>query len=89
MDRTVTTDPRKVRQVLLNLLGNAVKFTTAGGVTLTVAEAAGALVFAMDDRCPGIRSRRLVTLLNGTICAEAREGSGSSCVLTLPSGRRT
>jgi signal transduction histidine kinase len=53
-DRFIT-DPRKLRQVLLNLLGNAVKFTPAGSVTLTVAESADSLVFTVDDTGPGIR----------------------------------
>ena len=34
--RYVTVDEQKVRQIILNLVGNSVKFTTEGGVTLRV-----------------------------------------------------
>ncbi|BCM21716.1 PAS domain-containing sensor histidine kinase [Mesorhizobium sp. J8] len=55
----ITADPGRVRQVLLNLIGNAVKFTDAGGVLLTVArartETTDRICFTVADTGPGLR----------------------------------
>ncbi len=48
-------DPQKLRQVLINLLGNAVKFTQAGRVVLSVrAEAENRFCFEVSDTGAGI-----------------------------------
>lgn len=50
----VRTDPLRVRQVLWNLIGNAVKFTDRGHVTLTVTCTEAELWFAVADTGIGI-----------------------------------
>ncbi len=54
----IVTDPVRLRQVLVNLLGNAVKFTDQGGVRLRVASAAhhgrACLIFEVADTGIGI-----------------------------------
>jgi signal transduction histidine kinase/CheY-like chemotaxis protein len=50
----IEADPLRLRQALLNLLGNAVKFTDTGGVWLRVAHQEGFLSFTVGDTGPGI-----------------------------------
>jgi signal transduction histidine kinase len=55
----VLADEGRLRQVLFNLAGNAVKFTETGGVRITVERAGGSaarprLAFLVDDTGPGV-----------------------------------
>ncbi len=47
-------DDRRITQVLLNLVGNAIKFTDAGEVKIAVAAADGQFTVAVIDTGPGI-----------------------------------
>ncbi len=54
LPETVVIDEARLRQVLYNLLGNAVKFTATGRVELIVGLHDGHLHFAVEDTGPGI-----------------------------------
>lgn len=50
----VRTDPGRLRQALLNLIGNAIKFTDSGSVTLRVGYRGQIATFDIVDTGPGI-----------------------------------
>ena len=50
----VRVDEKRLRQVLINVLGNAVKFTQSGSVTMRVRHAREMATFEIEDTGPGI-----------------------------------
>ncbi len=75
VDGQLVTDAGRLRQILLNLLGNAIKFTEAGSVTLEVGERrSGAgrwLAFAVRDTGIGIPAEAMGRLFQSFEQAEA------------------
>jgi signal transduction histidine kinase/PAS domain-containing protein len=55
----IRTDPGKVRQILLNLAGNAVKFTDFGVVEIALAHGSDAIELLIRDSGPGIPESEL------------------------------
>jgi signal transduction histidine kinase/DNA-binding response OmpR family regulator len=55
-------DAERMRQILLNLVGNAVKFTQEGGVGIEADSTAGKFVVAIVDTGPGIPAERMATI---------------------------
>ena|GEM_PF-5975072 len=52
--RVVWLDARRIRQVLLNLLGNAMKFTEEGGISLTVDDVPGEKMVCIAVKDSGV-----------------------------------
>ena len=84
MDHWLWLDPQPLRQVLTNLIGNAVKFTHQGSVTVTaqtqrVDEKQVELMIEVSDTGPGIpvdQQSRLFTPFSQTDTGRAQSGSG-------------
>jgi two-component system sensor histidine kinase/response regulator len=74
LPRRVVGDAGRLNQVLINLLGNAVKFTDTGGVTLRVTRIDGAgpgLRFAVEDTGIGMAASTLDRLFQPFTQADA------------------
>ncbi|MER8653823.1 response regulator [Mesorhizobium sp. M0847] len=73
----IMADPGRVRQVLLNLIGNAIKFTDTGGVLVSVArartETSDRICFTVADTGPGLREEDM-----GRIFEEFEQSDGTS-----------
>jgi signal transduction histidine kinase/DNA-binding response OmpR family regulator len=67
----VQGDPTRVRQILLNLVGNAVKFTRIGSVEIRLSAPGGRLRFEVDDTGVGIGPSEIEALFQ-----PFRQGAG-------------
>ncbi len=57
-------DKAKTKQVLINILGNAVKFTNEGSIKLDVAESDGEFMFSVTDTGIGIKEEDLEAIFD-------------------------
>ncbi|MEI8312326.1 MAG: ATP-binding protein, partial [Verrucomicrobiota bacterium] len=60
----IAGDERRIRQILINLLGNAIKFTSDGSVSLRVTRSGESLDFSVEDTGLGISSEALARLFH-------------------------
>src|SRR3546814_341448 len=69
----IVSDPLRLRQILLNLLGNAIKFTTHGtvGLSVRVNDAGDTLVFEVSDSGIGISAEQAQALFQPFAQADA------------------
>lgn len=78
-------DADRVRQILVNLAGNAIKFTQAGGVGVSLARSGEGLVLTVEDTGPGIPEERIPILFEEFEQGEdsaSHEGTGLGLAIT-------
>jgi signal transduction histidine kinase len=83
----ISCDRRRVRQVLLNLISNAVKFTNEGTVTVSVKNQGQAVLFAVIDTGPGIPLEKQNLIFEPFLQAENSERQMQGTGLGLPISR--
>jgi CheY-like chemotaxis protein/anti-sigma regulatory factor (Ser/Thr protein kinase) len=96
LPKYINSDEKKLRQVLINLLGNAIKFTETGQVTLraSVKQPEGqsateipqkhTLHFEVEDTGPGISAQDLSLIFDAFVQTEAGQKSQQGTGLGLP-----
>jgi signal transduction histidine kinase len=77
----VVTDRSKLRQILLNLLSNAIQYTDAGSVNLRARETDGRLQIQVEDTGVGIAHGELTKIFDefhrpDSVHARGRPGTG-------------
>jgi two-component system sensor histidine kinase/response regulator len=91
--RYIRTDEGKLRQVLINIVGNAVKFTEEGGVTLRVGSSGlpnsrQQILFEVEDTGPGIAPEEMGGLFNPFVQTSSGQKSQEGTGLGLPISRQ-
>lgn len=79
----IISDESKVRQSLVNLLGNAVKFTASGGIVVLADSAQGsegthAITLAVRDSGPGLRPEEIAKLFRPFVQSDAGKSIGGT-----------
>jgi PAS domain S-box-containing protein len=79
----VNIDPDGVRQILVNLVGNAVKFTERGWVRVTLAYEGGRLEIAVEDSGAGVESDEVERLFERYARNPSQQAIGNGLGLAI------
>ncbi|MBS4020561.1 MAG: response regulator [Dechloromonas sp.] len=79
----VRADEKRLRQILINILGNAVKFTVRGGVEFKVECRREMAVFEIRDSGPGIPAEDMERIFEPFVRGSTVQAGGSGVGLTI------
>ncbi|MCW5234492.1 hybrid sensor histidine kinase/response regulator [Verminephrobacter eiseniae] len=83
LPEVVRADEKRLRQILINLLGNAIKFTTQGQVTLRVRHAREMARIEVQDTGPGLTASAIERIFEPFTRAGAADTPGAGLGLTI------
>lgn len=89
LPEVINTDPLRLKQILVNIAGNAIKFTSQGSIEIRIEWAVGGsnlLAFMIKDTGPGIRQdqkSKLFQPFSQVDSSDARSHGGSGLGLVL------
>jgi signal transduction histidine kinase len=84
----LTGDEQRIRQIILNLLSNACKFTEQGNITVRAARRDGEVVIAVEDTGPGIAAKDHDVIFEVFRQAKSNVRKAEGTGLGLPISRR-
>ncbi|MGA9380500.1 MAG: PAS domain S-box protein [Phormidium sp.] len=89
----IETDESKLRQILINLLGNALKFTNEGSIYLRAKlgnreQDKSLIIFEVEDTGPGIAPEEISTMFDPFVQTETGRQSMQGTGLGLPISRQ-
>jgi signal transduction histidine kinase len=81
--RTVHTDPRRVRQILLNLLSNATRFGAHKPIVMRCADTDAGVTVEIIDRGPGIAQEDISRIFEEFVQLDGRGDEGTGLGLAI------
>jgi signal transduction histidine kinase len=88
LPQLIRTDPSRLRQILINLVGNAVKFTQQGQVAVRAEARAGSIAFCVSDTGIGIAEHQQRKIFEAFVQADGsltRSHGGTGLGLSIAS----
>jgi signal transduction histidine kinase len=74
-DQVISTDEIRLRQILDNLIGNAIKFTSSGSVVLSVKKEGDFIRYSVSDTGIGIPEHQQTSIFERFMQADQAQGT--------------
>lgn len=78
LPKFIKVDLGKLRQIMINILGNAIKFTSEGGIAIVVGKDGTKLKFSINDTGKGIPENEIETILQPFMQSSITDNEGGT-----------